>query len=415
MSKKKIQVLPLVRNIIVFFLLAVMIFSAVMATVEFYDKQQTITFMYEKNLVDIIAAYGQTFSQRFNPNDMAALKGSKNIDALKEAMASGATLRNQKDWFKEDYIKILEEAYVDLPAGERNFRMFLAKNVDSRGLFDMYLGGFLTENMTEKAFVSIIPVHTKQDSGATTVESDEKMTALFDSLGITSVNRYTEQEYITYDPETGTPDRFPIVAEYRIFATPDQIEALAETAESTQYAQWVDTVDAYEVPFFDYFYERDVRYVTWIAILFVAFILLLVAYAFIRPRALNNCFLPKGERSSLGNMPAYLANVLSCLTCGIFGLFVFFSEKKSRYVRMIGVQSLLTGLIALIGIVVTALMTRIFTFMFEQVAVFIGTVQIVTAVVMVGALLFSLVAALCRRVFTVPVVGRLSLNSSYID
>ncbi|HNX14599.1 MAG TPA: hypothetical protein PKH29_07075, partial [Oscillospiraceae bacterium] len=152
----------------------------------------------------------------------------------------------------------------------------------------------------------------------------------------------------------------------------------------------------------------------WYAVFIGALFVLLLTFAFTVEKGMFNRFMPKGEKSSTG-IPIYLFSVLNYLTFGIMGLIYFFIEKKSRYVKQAAVQNMLLILISVILIFAVTIMYKIFSYMFPPVQNIFQTLRLSVMFTLIGTYLFSFLMTLTGRVFEVPIIGPLSVRSSYCD
>jgi len=152
----------------------------------------------------------------------------------------------------------------------------------------------------------------------------------------------------------------------------------------------------------------------WYGIFMAALFVLLLTYAFTAEKGMFNRFMPKGEKSSTG-IPLYLFSVLNYLTFGIFGLIYFFIEKKSRYVKQAAVQNMLLVLISAILIFAVSIMYRIFSYMFPPVQNIVQTLRLSVMFTLIGTYVFGFLMTLVGRVFQIPIIGKLSVRSSYCD
>ena len=152
----------------------------------------------------------------------------------------------------------------------------------------------------------------------------------------------------------------------------------------------------------------------WYGIFAAALLVLLLTYAFTVERGMFNRFIPKGEKSSSG-VSAYVLGILNYLTLGFVGLIFFFNEKKSRYVKQAAVQTMLLALISAVLIFAISIMYRIFSYMFPPVQNIVQTLRLSITFMLIGTYIFGFLMTLAGRVFQIPIIGRLSVRSSYCD
>ncbi|HOP11441.1 MAG TPA: hypothetical protein PK629_08115 [Oscillospiraceae bacterium] len=152
----------------------------------------------------------------------------------------------------------------------------------------------------------------------------------------------------------------------------------------------------------------------WYGIFTAALFVLLLVYAFTVEKGMFNRFMPKGEKSSTG-APLYLLSILNYLTFGIVGLIYFFIEKKSRYVKQAAVQTMLLALITVVIVFALSIMYRIFSYMFPPVQNITQTIRLSIMFTFIGTYVFGLLMTLAGRVFQIPILGKLSVRSSYCD
>jgi len=149
------------------------------------------------------------------------------------------------------------------------------------------------------------------------------------------------------------------------------------------------------------------------ALFVLSFIVLLAIFCAMDKNRFN-CFVPKGEKTTFG-LPAYLSIVLCYLTLGLYGLVLFFYERKSRFVRMAAVQSMLAGMVAVAIYLCTTLMFTIFSYMFPPIAIIIYVIQMALIASTISFQAFALVMALANRSVRLPIFGKLAINSSHCD
>ena len=152
----------------------------------------------------------------------------------------------------------------------------------------------------------------------------------------------------------------------------------------------------------------------WYGIFAGALLVLLLTYVFTEEKGMFNRFLPKGEKSSTG-WPAYLLGILNYLTLGIVGVVFFFIEKKSRYVKQAAVQTMLLALISAVVLFAISIMYKIFSYMFPTVQNLVQTLNLSVTFTLIVAYVFGFLMTLAGRVFMIPLVGKLSVKSSYCD
>lgn len=161
--------------------------------------------------------------------------------------------------------------------------------------------------------------------------------------------------------------------------------------------------------------QYDVAFLEDVGLLLLSYLGCVLFFTFMRPRGRFNCRLPKGERSSILGIPVYLSNILCYLTLGVWGVVLFFFERKSKYAKQGAVQAMLIGILLVIFYMVLTLVHTIFSFMFPLVENV--TLLFKLAGVAMVAMFFALglILSICGRVFTLPIVGDLANRSSNID
>lgn len=145
-----------------------------------------------------------------------------------------------------------------------------------------------------------------------------------------------------------------------------------------------------------------------------ATVVMLILFCLVDKKKPFNDFTPRTEKTTFG-LPAYLSIVLCYLTLGLYGLLLFFCERKSRYVRQAAVQSMLIGLLTVAIYLTTSLMYTIFAYMFPPASILIFVIQLVLVGSSATFLAFALLMALINRAVKLPLVGQLAINSSHCD
>lgn len=161
-------------------------------------------------------------------------------------------------------------------------------------------------------------------------------------------------------------------------------------------------------------YKTDMDILRAMGIIIGGCLVFILAYLLLDRSSFLSGMIPKGDKSSTG-LSAKLVSFLSYLTLGLVGLIYFFIEKQSRYAKHNAIQSLLISIIIIIAFIAAYLMNLIFSFMFPPIAYLLETFRF-------GIISFAGVTAVCAilvsifgRSFKMPIVGRLSENSSYCD
>lgn len=433
MKRRSFPVLPIIRWVIVSVLLVAILATAVLACGELYAKDKLLTEMYNSGILVEIPGYKQNFNQYFTSTDLGTLLAYHNAPVFDSAnhdmiskiidpdgLRKQAGLRSQKDWFREDYYKVIDYMVANTTGEEKatweSYKKWSA--VDSLSAYHLYMANYFSDKVQKYLYVVITP-----DIIDNSTQTEAKGKDFISLLRQYAPADYGAETYVSYDfTNFANPATQEFVTQYnsfRVFVTEDNLEPMLNAIRTNpEFAEYIgdldESVEYSEMTLAEQIHETDIRYFVYLGIMIAEYFVLLLAFALIREKGRANCFLPAHEKSSTG-IPTYICDILSFLTCGLFGVVLFIIEKKSRYAKQMAVQAMMTAILTAIFSCAVWAMFVIFSFMFDPVKNIAQTLKHTVWILTGECYIFGLLMSIFGRSFVLPVVGKLSVNSSYVD
>lgn len=360
MRKIKRFIIPACRAILLTLGCVGMVLSAVFGCLALDKKGDLIQELYDRNYLVEIPGYPHNQKLTYYSSDMGTLISMVNYDVA----AKLGQVYNHPDIFREEYQALMkDQSAVEELLGESvsnyGLRRFMSR-FDSDSVYYMNMAEFCSDRvMTDPYYSAEVSYYYVEELDSVTQQP-------------TMVRKSYSDEELAAKYGTDLPTALEITNGY------------------------------------------DLEFVRYMGYLLICLLFTLLVFTLFTGKKKFNEFVPKGEKSTIG-LPAYLANLLCYLTLGILGVVLFFFEKKSRYIKQAAVQSMMIGIVCVIFVGATSLMYTIFSYMFPPVQNIAQTLRCSVASVIIGSYIYGFVMALINRACILPIIGDLSVRSSYID